>query len=83
MQSVCHNNLDNQYIDGIKMVYIQVDSVTRVDAVCDYKSKKGNSGTIKCAGAAEITFQVLFLLNNNNNMLFIMLNVFYRFEKPS
>lgn len=58
VQTICHDNLDDQYIDGIKMVYIQVDSVTRVDAVCDYKSKKSNSSNIKCAGAAEITFQV-------------------------
>lgn len=56
MQTVCHENLDNRYIDGLKMVYIQMDSTTRIQAVCDYKTKKGSTNS--CAGAAEITFQV-------------------------
>ncbi|KAE9544479.1 hypothetical protein AGLY_000020 [Aphis glycines] len=56
IQTVCHENLDNRYIDGVKMVYVQVDSTTRVQAVCDYKTKKGS--TSSCAGAAEITFQI-------------------------
>lgn len=60
MQTVCHENLDNRYIDGVKMVYVQVDSTTRVQAVCDYKTKKGS--TSSCAGAAEITFQVRILI---------------------
>lgn len=58
MQTVCHENLDNRYIDGVKMIYVQIDSTTRVQAVCDYKTKKGNASGINCAGAAEITFQV-------------------------
>jgi len=58
MQTVCHENLDDRYIDGVKMIYVQMDSTTRVQAICDYKTKKGNVNGIKCAGAAEITFQV-------------------------
>lgn len=57
-QTVCHENLDSRYVDGIKILYIQMDSTTRVQAVCDHKTKKGNLSGIKCAGAAEITFQV-------------------------
>jgi len=60
MQTVCHENLDNRYIDGVKMIYIQMDSTTRVHAVCDYKTKKGS--TSSCAGAAEITFQVPIIM---------------------
>jgi len=56
MQTVCHENLDSRYIDGMKMVYVQMDATTRVHAVSDYKTKKGS--TSSCAGAAEITFQV-------------------------
>lgn len=40
------------------MIYVQIDSTTRVQAVCDYKTKKGSVSSVKCAGAAEITFQV-------------------------
>jgi len=58
MQIVSHENLDSRYIDGVKMIYVQMDSTTRVQAVCDYKGKKGNASSVKCAGAAEITFQV-------------------------
>lgn len=59
VQAVCHLNLDDRYVDGLKMVYVQFDSTTRVQANCDYnKSKKGNTNIIKCAGAAEITFHV-------------------------
>lgn len=58
MKTVCHENLDSRYVDGVKMLYVQIDSTTRVQAVCDYKTKKGNVSGIKCAGAAEITFQV-------------------------
>lgn len=63
IQTVCHENLNNRYIDGIKMVYVQMDSCTRVQAVCDYKTKRGNTNGIKCAGAAEITFQVQIISN--------------------
>lgn len=61
VQTICHENLDSRYIDGIKMLYIQLDSTTRVQAVCDYKTKKSSASGIKCAGAAEITFQVKFI----------------------
>lgn len=58
VQTVNHENLDSQYIDGVKMIYVQIDSTSRIQAVCDYKTKKGAVSGIKCAGAAEITFQV-------------------------
>lgn len=58
VKTVCHENLDNRYVDGIKMEYIQIDSTTRVQAICDYKTKKRSSNSVKCAGAAEIIFQV-------------------------
>lgn len=58
VHTICHKNLDDRYIDGLKIVYVQMDSTTHVQAVCDYKTKKGNVNSIKCAGAAEITFKV-------------------------
>lgn len=82
MQTVCHENLDSRYIDGIKMVYVQMDSVTRVQAVCDYKTKKGNASGTNCAGAAEITFQVQIIkLKINIPMILIVYILFCRFVK--
>lgn len=66
MQTVCHENLDSRYIDGVKIVYVQMDSTTRVQAVCDYKTKRGS--TSSCAGAAEITFQVQNIIFPKENI---------------
>lgn len=55
------------------MVYVQMDSTTRVQAVCDYKTKRGNARSVNCAGAAEITFQVQIIEQKMNTpMLFIL-----------
>ncbi|XP_025411523.1 ectopic P granules protein 5 homolog isoform X2 [Sipha flava] len=89
MQTVCHENLDSRYIDGVKMIYVQINSTTRVQAVCDYKTKKGNANSINCAGAAEITFQihesklntdVVELNSNNRSELDTLINEIL--EKP-
>ncbi|XP_050432163.1 ectopic P granules protein 5 homolog [Adelges cooleyi] len=59
VHTVRHDTLDNCYADGIKVLYNQVDSVIRVQAVCDSKFKRANKMTgVKCAGAAEISFQI-------------------------
>lgn len=41
------------------MVYVQMDSTIQVQAVCDYKKRRGTSSGVKCAGAAKISFQVI------------------------
>lgn len=64
VKTVCHENLDNRYVEGIKIEYFQMDSTTRVQAICDYKTKKGNANGVKCAGAAEIIFQVQIIIEN-------------------
>jgi hypothetical protein len=80
MQTVCHENLDSRYIDGVKMIYVQINSTTRVQAVCDYKTKKGNANSINCAGAAEITFQVQIKKFKTNILtLLIVYIIFFRF----
>lgn len=54
-----------------------MDSCTRVKAVCDYKTKRGNSNGIKCAGAAEITFQVKIISSSKKKPWFLF--IFYLF----
>ncbi|XP_050538200.1 ectopic P granules protein 5 homolog isoform X2 [Daktulosphaira vitifoliae] len=53
-----HKNLDEWYLDGLKVLYNQIESTTRVQAICDYKTKRSNQSVIKCSGAAEILFQI-------------------------